>query len=165
MPSFDPGPGDLPASTVLDNGDENAGGTHSAEITHMLRHVLPPRVDRPKPDGSLRAGVAQSDTEEFVLHPRDRIDFNDVCRLVPGTQDGLTKKDGQDVTDLQNALALPSAEKVWTHERKVAEIASTMQTQLARVANARHSASLSASGHLTSNVHMTSHRSWSSFAY
>jgi len=32
-------------------------------------------------------------------------------------QDGLTKKDGQDVPGLQNALALPSAEKVLTYER------------------------------------------------
>jgi phasin family protein len=52
-------------------------------------------------------------------------------------QDGLTKKDGQDVTGLQYALALPSAEKVLTYGRRVAEIASTMQTQLAEVVNAR----------------------------
>ena len=32
-------------------------------------------------------------------------------------QDGPTKKDGQDVPGLQNALALPSAEKVLTYER------------------------------------------------
>lgn len=48
-------------------------------------------------------------------------------------QDGLTKKNGQDVPGLQNALALPSAKKVLTYERPVAEIASTMQTQLAEV--------------------------------
>lgn len=48
-------------------------------------------------------------------------------------KDGPTKKDGQDVPGLQNALALPSAEKVLTYERQVAEIASTMQTQLAEV--------------------------------
>jgi hypothetical protein len=34
---------------------------------------------------------------------------------------------------LQNALALPSAKKVLTYERPVAEIASTMQPQLAEV--------------------------------
>jgi len=32
-------------------------------------------------------------------------------------QDGPTTKDGQDVPGLQNALALPSAEKVLTYER------------------------------------------------
>jgi len=53
-------------------------------------------------------------------------------------QDGLTKKDGQEVSGLQNALALPSAEKVLTYERQVAEIASTMQTQLAEVVNAQY---------------------------
>jgi phasin family protein len=53
-------------------------------------------------------------------------------------QDGLTKKDGQDVSGLQNALALPSAEKVLSYERQVAEIASTMQTQLAEVVDARY---------------------------
>ncbi|NPT58288.1 phasin family protein [Paraburkholderia elongata] len=53
-------------------------------------------------------------------------------------QDGLTKKEGQEVTGLQNALALPSAEKVLTYERQVAEIASTMQTQLAEVVDARY---------------------------
>ena len=53
-------------------------------------------------------------------------------------QDGLTKKDGQDVTGLQYALALPPAEKVLTYGRQVAEIASTMQTQLAEVVNDRY---------------------------
>ncbi|NPT58304.1 TIGR01841 family phasin [Paraburkholderia elongata] len=53
-------------------------------------------------------------------------------------QDGLTKKEGQEVTGLQNALALPSAEKVLTYERQVAEIASTTQTQLAEVVNAQY---------------------------
>src|SRR5258707_14615500 len=53
-------------------------------------------------------------------------------------QDGLAKKDGQEVTALQNTLALPSAEKVLTYERQVAEITSTMQTQLAEVVNARY---------------------------
>jgi phasin family protein len=53
-------------------------------------------------------------------------------------QDGLAKKDGQDVTGLQNALALPSAEKVLTYERQVVEIASTMQTQLAEVVDAHY---------------------------
>ncbi|EUC20336.1 phasin family protein [Paraburkholderia hospita] len=53
-------------------------------------------------------------------------------------QDGLAKKDGQDVAGLQNALALPSAEKVLTYERQVAEITSTMQAQLAEVVNARY---------------------------
>lgn len=53
-------------------------------------------------------------------------------------QDGLTKEDGQEVPGLQNALALPSAEKVLTYERQVAEIASTMQTQLAEVVNAQY---------------------------
>jgi phasin family protein len=53
-------------------------------------------------------------------------------------QDGLTKKDGQDVSGLQNALALLSAEKVLSYERQVAEIASTMQMQLAEVVDARY---------------------------
>jgi phasin family protein len=53
-------------------------------------------------------------------------------------QDGLTKKEGQEVTGLQNALALPSTEKVLTYERQVAEIASTTQTQLAEVVNSRY---------------------------
>ena len=52
-------------------------------------------------------------------------------------QDGLAKKDGQEVTGLQNALALPSVEKVLTYERQVAEITSAMQTQLAEVVNAQ----------------------------
>jgi phasin family protein len=51
---------------------------------------------------------------------------------------GLAKKDGQEVTGLQNALALPSAEKVLTYERQVAEITSAMQTQLAEVVNAQY---------------------------
>ncbi|RKE25208.1 phasin family protein [Paraburkholderia sp. BL23I1N1] len=54
------------------------------------------------------------------------------------TQEGLTQKEGQEVTGLQNALALPLAEKVLTYERQVAEIASTMQTQLAEVVNAHY---------------------------
>jgi phasin family protein len=53
-------------------------------------------------------------------------------------QDGLAKKDKQEVGDLQDALALPSAEKVLTYERQVAEIASSTQTQLAEVVNARY---------------------------
>jgi phasin family protein len=53
-------------------------------------------------------------------------------------QDGLVKKDGQEVAGSQNALALPSAEKVLTYERQVAEITSSMQTQLAEVVNARY---------------------------
>jgi len=53
-------------------------------------------------------------------------------------QDGLAKKDGQEVTGLQNALVLPSAEKFTTYERQVAEIVSTMQTQLAEVVNAQY---------------------------
>ncbi|MBB5409009.1 MULTISPECIES: TIGR01841 family phasin [unclassified Paraburkholderia] len=53
-------------------------------------------------------------------------------------QDGLAKKDRQEVTGLQDALALHSAEKVLTYERQVAEIASTTQTQLAEVVNARY---------------------------
>ena len=53
-------------------------------------------------------------------------------------QDGLAKKDSQEVTGLQDALALPSAEKVLTYERQVAEIASSTQTQLAEVVNARY---------------------------
>jgi len=48
-------------------------------------------------------------------------------------QDGLAKKDSQEVGDLRDALALPSAEKVLTYERQVAEIASSTQTQLAEV--------------------------------
>ena len=53
-------------------------------------------------------------------------------------QDGLAKKDGQEVTALQDSLALPSAERVLTYERQVAEIASTTQTQLAEVINAQY---------------------------
>ncbi|CAN7747162.1 phasin family protein [Paraburkholderia hospita] len=54
-------------------------------------------------------------------------------------QDGLTKKeDGQEVTGLQNALPLPSAEKVLTYERQVAEITSAVQAQLAEVVNAQY---------------------------
>ncbi|MGF6937069.1 phasin family protein [Paraburkholderia sp. UCT70] len=53
-------------------------------------------------------------------------------------QDGLAKKDRQEVTGLQDALALHSAEKVLKYERQVAEIASTTQTQLAEVVNARY---------------------------
>ncbi|MGF6780836.1 phasin family protein [Paraburkholderia sp. GAS334] len=53
-------------------------------------------------------------------------------------QDGLTRKDREDVPSLQSALALPSAEKVLTYERQVAEITSTMQTQLAEVVDARY---------------------------
>ncbi|KAA0997307.1 phasin family protein [Paraburkholderia panacisoli] len=55
-------------------------------------------------------------------------------------QDGLAKQDRQEVTGLQDALALHSAEKVLTYERQVAEIASTTQTQLAEVVNARYQA-------------------------
>jgi len=53
-------------------------------------------------------------------------------------QAGLTQKEGQEVASLQNALALPSAEKVTTYERQVAEIVSAMQTQLAEVVNAQY---------------------------
>ena len=53
-------------------------------------------------------------------------------------QDGLAKKDGQEVAGLQNALALPSVEKVLTYERQVAEITSAMQTQVADVVNAQY---------------------------
>jgi phasin family protein len=53
-------------------------------------------------------------------------------------QGGLAKKDGQEITSLRDALALPSADKVLTYERQVAEIASTTQTQLAEVINARY---------------------------
>jgi phasin family protein len=53
-------------------------------------------------------------------------------------QDGLAKKDGQEVTGLQNALTLPSLEKVLTYERQVAEITSDMQSQLGEVANAQY---------------------------
>ncbi|MEM5389942.1 phasin family protein [Paraburkholderia phymatum] len=52
--------------------------------------------------------------------------------------DGLEKKESQEVTGLQDALALHSAEKVLTYERQVAEIASSTQTQLAEVVNARY---------------------------
>jgi phasin family protein len=55
-----------------------------------------------------------------------------------GVQDQLTKKDGQDVPGLQNALALPSVDKVLMYERQVAEIASTMQTELAEVVDTRY---------------------------
>jgi len=53
-------------------------------------------------------------------------------------QDGLAKKDGQEVTGLQNALVLPSMEKVLTYERQVAEITSAMQTELTEVVNAQY---------------------------
>jgi phasin family protein len=53
-------------------------------------------------------------------------------------QDGLTKKDGQEVTGLHNVLALPSAEKIIDYERQVGEIAATMQTQLVDVVNAQY---------------------------
>ena len=53
-------------------------------------------------------------------------------------QAGLTEKEGQEVTGLQNALVLPSPEKVTTYERQVAEIVSAMQTQLAEVVNAQY---------------------------
>ncbi|MFT0174413.1 phasin family protein [Paraburkholderia mimosarum] len=53
-------------------------------------------------------------------------------------QAGLTQKEGQEVTGLQNALVLPSAEKVTTYERQVAEIVSTMRKQLAEVVNAQY---------------------------
>ncbi|QCP48312.1 phasin family protein [Trinickia violacea] len=53
-------------------------------------------------------------------------------------QDGLPKQNSQEVTGLQDALALPSAEKVLAYERQVAEIASSTQTQLAEVVNARY---------------------------
>jgi phasin family protein len=53
-------------------------------------------------------------------------------------QDGMAKKDRQEVSDLRDALALPSAEKVLTYERQVAEIASTTQAQLAEVVNTRY---------------------------
>jgi len=39
---------------------------------------------------------------------------------------------------LQNALVLPSLEKVLTYERQVAEITSAMQTELAEIANAQY---------------------------
>ena len=61
--------------------------------------------------------------------------LGDWCQRV---QDGLAKKDGQEVTALQDSLALPSAEKVLTYERQVAEIASTTQTQLAEIINAQY---------------------------
>jgi phasin family protein len=53
-------------------------------------------------------------------------------------QAGLTQKEGQEVTGLQDALVLPSPEKVTMYERQVAEIVSTMQTQLAEVVNAQY---------------------------
>jgi phasin family protein len=53
-------------------------------------------------------------------------------------QDGMAKKDRQEVGDLRDALALPSADKVLTYERQVAEIASTTQAQLAEVVNTRY---------------------------
>jgi phasin family protein len=53
-------------------------------------------------------------------------------------QDGLAKKEGQEVAGLQNALVLPSLEKVLTYERQVAEITSAMQTELAEIANAQY---------------------------
>ncbi|SIT38121.1 Phasin family protein [Paraburkholderia piptadeniae] len=53
-------------------------------------------------------------------------------------QDGLAKKENQEVTGMQDALALHSAETVLTYERQVAEIASSTQTQMAEVVNARY---------------------------
>ena len=53
-------------------------------------------------------------------------------------QAGLTQKEGQEMAGLQNAPVLPSAEKVTTYERQVAEIVSAIQTQLAEVVNARY---------------------------
>ena len=53
-------------------------------------------------------------------------------------QDALSKQNSQEFTVLQDALALPSAEEVLTYERQVAEIASSTQTQLAEVVNARY---------------------------
>jgi phasin family protein len=52
-------------------------------------------------------------------------------------QAGLTTKEGHEVTELENALVLPSAEKVTTYERQVAEIVSAMQTHLAEVVDAQ----------------------------
>jgi len=53
-------------------------------------------------------------------------------------QDGLARKDSQEVIGLQGALTLHPAEKVLTYERQVAEIASSTQAQLAKVVNARY---------------------------
>jgi phasin family protein len=53
-------------------------------------------------------------------------------------QDGLAKKENQEVAGMQDMLALHSAEKVLTYERQVAEIASSTQTQMAEVVNARY---------------------------
>jgi len=53
-------------------------------------------------------------------------------------QAGLTTKEGEEATGLQNALVQPSAEKVMTYERQAAEIVSAMQTQLAEVVNAQY---------------------------
>jgi phasin family protein len=46
-------------------------------------------------------------------------------------QDGLTRKDGKDVPGLQNALALPSAEKVLTYERDIAQSSVSAATETA----------------------------------
>jgi phasin family protein len=55
-----------------------------------------------------------------------------------GMQDGLTKPGEREASGLQSALALPSAEKVTSYERQVAEIASTTQSQLAEVVDAHY---------------------------
>lgn len=61
--------------------------------------------------------------------------FADWCQRI---QKGLTQKNEEEVPGLQNRLGLSSAEKVLTYERQVAEIASTMQTQLAEVVIAQY---------------------------
>jgi phasin family protein len=53
-------------------------------------------------------------------------------------QDELSKKDGQQVTGWQSALAQPSADKVLTYGRQVAEIASATQAQVAELVNAQY---------------------------
>jgi phasin family protein len=53
-------------------------------------------------------------------------------------QDELTKKGGQEIPGWQSALAQPSADKVLTYGRQVAEIASTTQAQLTEVINAQY---------------------------
>jgi phasin family protein len=55
-----------------------------------------------------------------------------------GIQDGLKKPGEGEASDLQSALAVPSAEKVTTYERQIAEIASTTQTQLAELFDAHY---------------------------
>ena len=54
------------------------------------------------------------------------------------TQNGLSKAENQDASAMADTLVLPSSEQVLTYERQVAEITSTMQSQLAEVFEAQY---------------------------